>query len=223
MPTKYYQATEIDGVARERVPRVDELPQFREVQARYDNIYKGLELGGSPPEVSGESPLSYNIRLLDGVRGVLQPLLKSKHREEPDWAGENFAGLASTSMLAFRTAEDQVIADATSIVADPNQGSFRHPGALRKVEVTDESNRKALEFRGDPLSWMSQFMPTPAVVTQFTKGADYGYAPIIPQRRQVELPSLTVDDCRRLLGDALRAEKDAKMAASINSRFPKAA
>jgi hypothetical protein len=216
-------AAQIGGKPRERVPTVAELPTFRDVQLRYDDVYRGMELGGAPVEVSGESPLSYNIRLLHGVREVLSPLLKQKHREEPSWCEEDFPQLASSSMLAFRTAEDRVLQDATAIVADATQGSFRHPGALRKVEVVDEAGRKATEFRGDPLSWMSTFMPTPSVVTMFTQGVDRGYAPILPQRGQVELPSLTVDDARRLLGDALRQERDLKMAASMNARFPRAA
>jgi hypothetical protein len=216
-------AAQIGGHPRERVPTVHELPSYRDAQQDYDEIYRGLELGGAPPEVSGESPLSYRIRLLDGVRDVLSPLLKQKHREEPSWCDEDFPKLAVASLTAFRTAEEQLRQDATAIVGSAIQGSFRYPGSLRQIEVVDEAGRKALEFRGDPLSWMTQFMPPPSVVTQFTRGHQYGCAPITPQRGQVELPSLSVDDARRLLGDALKQERDLQMSARMNKRFPRAA
>jgi hypothetical protein len=54
---------------------------------------------------------------------------------------------------------------------------------MRQVETMDETNRHWIEYRGDPRSWMNQFMHPPQNVVQCTQGNLRGCAPIMPGRR----------------------------------------
>jgi hypothetical protein len=105
---------------------------------------------------------------------------------------------------------------------DPSQGSFRAPGALREVQTKDESGRWGTNYHGSPLARMQSFMQPCISVTQFTRGHP-GCAPIEPTMRSMILPSLTVDEAKRLLSAALKEEQDMKRAADINRRFPRQA
>ena len=42
----------------------------------------------------------------------------------------------------------EIVADARRVCDDVTVGSFKHPGALRRVETTDASGRRCIEWRG---------------------------------------------------------------------------
>jgi hypothetical protein len=58
----YVTAAQIYGRPTERIPTIEELPTYREIQSRCDSVYKGMELGGAPVEVGGESPLQRDLQ-----------------------------------------------------------------------------------------------------------------------------------------------------------------
>jgi hypothetical protein len=214
-------ARQMLGTPSEHIPTPEELPQYREIQARWDDVYRDMELGGAPPEASGETPLGYNLRLVDGVKSVLMPFLKQRRREGADWVDESLARLASTSRVAFAEAEAQALADSKAICADPTVGSFKTPGSLRRVDTVDETGRRTIEWRGDIRTTLAPFVPpSVACVTQVTTGAP-SYVPIHPQRGAVEIGLPSVDECRQLMRDALQRERDAKVANEFNRRFPR--
>jgi hypothetical protein len=204
-------AREVIG-STERAPTTAELAELSDIQSRFDPLFASIEVGAAPQPLPTEKPLAYRIRLLDHMKGF-----------SPDRKNEALGRLAAASIPAFDEAERDILRDTQRVIDDPTQGSFRRPGQLREVKVKDESGRDVIEYRGHPLSWLSAFLPAPTVVVGFTRGHQYGCAPIEPPRRSATLPTLTVDDARQLLGDALRQEQEQRRAADINRRFPRQA
>jgi hypothetical protein len=205
-------ARDVIGSAEQRAPTTDDLAALSGIQTRYDPLFRGIEVGGAPQPLADERPVAYKLRLLDHLKMF-----------SPGRKDEALGRLAAASVTAFAEAEADILRDVQARISDRSQGSFRRPGELRAVHVKDETGREALEFYGSPLAWMSALMPPPTVVVGFTKGHSYGRAPITPQRGSVTLPTVTVDDARRLLGDALREEQEMRRAVDINHRFPRQA
>jgi hypothetical protein len=140
-------------------PSNDELRQLVAHQERYDSLYAALECGGSPPPLKGEGPVSYRCRLLEG----LQPF--SKHKSV------NINRLARVDSDAFSLFEREIMSDAERVASDRSVGSFTNRGELREVRVKDPiSKRETIEYRGSPLSWMSQFMLPGQCVTAVLDG-----------------------------------------------------
>ena len=131
-----------------RAPTNSEMRDLVAVQVQYDDLYRGIECGGSPPPLKGESKTTYAARLVAG----LQPF-SEQHRKIDV---HNLARLDST---AFEAVSDAICRDVQKVIDDPTVPSFRHgPDVLREVKVRDSSGREASEFRGRPLVWLSHFM-----------------------------------------------------------------
>jgi hypothetical protein len=143
-----------------RGPTNSELRQLVGHQERYDSLYAALEMGGSPPPLKGEGPVSYRCRLLEG----LQPF-DDKHLQV------NVHKLARLDDHAFSFMEREIMDAAQRVADNRSQGSFTTRGALREVRVKDPvSKREVIEYRGSPLTWMSQFMLPGQAVTAILDG-----------------------------------------------------
>lgn len=137
----------LDDTNGGRVPTEAETRAMVEHQGRFDDVYRGLELGGAPPpRGQGESPSTYRRRLVEGLL-----------RYSKDWStGTRIYALPESTIPIVEAA---VIADAQKLVADRTVGSFRHPNQMRTRKVPDQSGREWTEYHGPtPLAWMSQFM-----------------------------------------------------------------
>jgi hypothetical protein len=176
MPTNFKSAMVEDLVsARNRLSQVenrlndtqgrpltlDEQQQLTNVQVTYDDLYRGIECGGSPPPLNGETPKSYESRLV----GQLQTFTSGKLRDL------DMARLARGDMVAFNSIAGEIRRDVQRVIDDPLQGSFKSSGpSLREVKVADRSGRIWSEFRGSPSVWMNQFKLQPRCVLGFYEG-----------------------------------------------------
>ncbi len=123
----------------------DDLYELGSIQARYDNVFKGLEMPGAPGPLTGESPRTYRARLFT----ELKPLSQKWKDFDPynRHLSENVIGAA----------EEGILADVRRVVANPAQGSFRNPGRLRAVTTVGDGGHRVVEYFGDPGEWMKDF------------------------------------------------------------------
>ena len=67
-------------------------------------------------------------------------------RHSPKWRGVDISAAARANALKPIGAE--IRAEATRVCDDRTQGSFEHPGALRRVEKVDAAGQKITEWAG---------------------------------------------------------------------------
>src|SRR5262249_24936596 len=102
-----------------------------------------------PQPSATDRPINYQVKLL-------QPL----QRFSPDWRRADVAEIVRHGNQRSLTGIDRaIIGDALRVATDKTVGSFRLPGALRAIRRVDQSGNVSTAFHGDPLSWMTQFMP----------------------------------------------------------------
>src|SRR5437762_10682026 len=99
-----------------RPPGNDELRDLTDIQVKFDDHYRGIECGGSPPPLRGESPSSYRTRLLSG----LQPF-SEKH------AKLDVARIGRLDSAALTAIEGEILKDVQRVIDDPTQPSFKNP------------------------------------------------------------------------------------------------
>ena len=97
-------------------------------------------------------------------------LLSALARHSPKWRGVDIQAAARANALAPIGAE--IRADATRVCDDVTQGSFRNPGALRRVERVDAGGQRTIEWHG-PNAFVEMFMP-PVATTKVAFGDGRG-------------------------------------------------
>jgi len=134
----------------------DEEVAFADAQARADDVYAALG-ERAPRPLTGERLMNYRLRLAK----ALQP-----HSEV--WKDTDLPAIArADAKSAFPNAERLIYADAMEAARRP---SAVPGGTLRQVTRTDRTTGRVMhEFVGEPLVWMSQFMPPAAGVTRLGK------------------------------------------------------
>lgn len=148
------QAAELSDLKRKVADRPDdEEAAFADAQSAADEVYQALGKR-APRPMAGERLLSYRIRMAR----ELQP-----HSEM--WKDSDLPAIARADAKgAFPNAERLIYADAMTHARLP---SSIPEGTLRQVTRRDRTTGRLMhEFVGDPLSWMSQFMPPAAGATR---------------------------------------------------------
>lgn len=141
---------EMRGTMNDR-PDAEEA-HFADAQARADTVYMALG-DHAPRAMRGETLIGYRARLARGIQ---------KHSGA--WKDEDLAKLARHSPSAFEAAEMAVYADAQTASRQPL--ALEGGSALRKIIRHREGGGEIYEWAGDPLSWMSDFMPGQTFATR---------------------------------------------------------
>jgi hypothetical protein len=134
--------------------------EMREAQAKYDPLFRSLEMIGAPGPLQHEDTTGYKVRLLSAIQQY-----SDRHKHV------NLRRISRLDSDAFSLFESEICAAAQKCADDRAQGSFSQRGELREVLVKDQSGRDMREFRGSPLRWMSQFMGQPQCVSAFVDPA----------------------------------------------------
>lgn len=132
----------------------EEKAALADAQARCDRVATCCG-ERSPPPMMGETPDDYRRRLL-------RPFLRYS---------KEFKGLDLNTVKgpAFDGIEARVYADAVTASANPEVP----PGRLLERHLTDpHSGRKMIEFYGEPIAWMQNYMMPSRKVTKFFTDQD---------------------------------------------------
>ncbi len=124
-----------------------------ETQARYDDAYRAVGTDGAPPPLRDESESTYRTRLASG----LQPFSRA-------FRDTDLYRLPAAELAPIEAA---ILADAGAAAADRTRGAWGAPGRLREVRA----DGGAIEFHGDPRTWMGQFCGPGRAVRVFKGGA----------------------------------------------------
>lgn len=111
--------------------------------ARADSVY---QMAGkkAPYAMDGETPIAYRRRLVRGLQSQ-SPAYKDVRLDT-----------ASADPALFSIIENGIYADAEKNARAPDDVPLM---TLRPIVRTDAAGRRITEFTGDPLAWMSRFMP----------------------------------------------------------------
>lgn len=142
-------------------PSLSDLRRIADLQREHAQLFQNLEL--PLPEQRGDDDAQrYEARLLTALA-----------RHSPTWRGVDIQAAARANALTPIGAE--IRADAQAIADDGTVGSFKTPGALRRIEKTDASGRKITEWAG-PLWFGQQFMlPFHQAIVAFGDGRGRWY------------------------------------------------
>lgn len=133
----------------------DDEATFADAQARADDVYMALG-GHAPRAMRGEDLLAYRARLARGLQ-----------THSRSWKEEDLPKLVRQSPTAFTAAESAIYADAAAAARDPS--AVTGGEGLRKIIRRREGGGEMYEWAGDPLSWMSDFMPAAQYATRLGK------------------------------------------------------
>jgi len=138
------QGRELAALDREqgRAPSLRDLRAINDLANEHRLLFQNLELTLPTPRAD-DSPRGYEVRVLSELK-----------RHSPKWRHVDLYPAAG----AVKAFGPEIRAAAQAVCDDVTVGSFRHPGALRKVEVTDASGRRCIEWRG-PRAFVDMFMP----------------------------------------------------------------
>lgn len=137
-------AHRFDSLARRLEDRTDEDEvRFAEVRARADSVFEAMG-DHAPRPMRGENLTGYRIRLAR----KLQP-------NSETWKGSDVAAIARSDATAFATIEGAIYADALAMAQLPTQVPA---GTLREVHKEGPYGSRMIEFVGEPLTWMQNFM-----------------------------------------------------------------
>lgn len=122
---------------------------MEDLRAQHRQLFTDLEMSVPEPRAD-ESWHGYRCRLLR----KLQP------------SSRQFADTPLRELIGagFEPIAQQIVRDAARLARNPTIGSIRNPGALRRITRADQAGNEIIEWRGNPLSWMTQFM-SPVVTT----------------------------------------------------------
>jgi hypothetical protein len=136
------QGRELAALDREqgKVPSLSDLRQINALREQHGQLMKNLELDLPTPRPD-DNARRYRVRILDELK-----------RHSPKWRGVDISLIRSDAVVA------EIVGDAKRVCDDVTVGSFRHPDRLRRVEVTDASGRRCIEWRG-PRAFVDMFMP----------------------------------------------------------------
>jgi hypothetical protein len=125
------------------------LPRLREANETRDSfaeLFRDLELTQPPARTDGNATAERLAHVEQLQRFGAEA-----------WRRVDLLRLASSDSHAFDNAETEIVREAKCVAADPRQGSFRRPGALRPTIRTDNAGHKVTTWHGDPNAWMNRF------------------------------------------------------------------
>jgi hypothetical protein len=136
-------------------PTLEQQRAMQLLAREHRQLFADLELNLPQPGAQ-DRPRDYRVELLRRLQKF------SRHFGETDLRRVAAAG-------GLSGIDKQIVADAHRMASDKTIGSFRRQGALREIRRTDQSGQVTeVSFAGDPLSWMSAFMPaTKTMVENF--------------------------------------------------------
>jgi hypothetical protein len=135
----------IDRLGLKPPPSIPRLRQANDVRSEFSELFQDLELPQPQPRADGNPT------------GERLDHLRQLQRHCPRWAKADLGRLAQADARGFENAANDIVRDAKAVAADPHQGSFRRPGALRPIVRTDASGHKTTQWCGNPDSWMNRF------------------------------------------------------------------
>lgn len=149
---------ELDELKRKVAERpVADADAMADAQAKADSVYSALGERAAAP-MMGETVIGYRIRMARGLQ---------KHSQA--WKTTDLAKMARHDAEAFGNMEAAVYADAIAAARDP--AVLGGEGELRqRVRVDSITGQRMIEWYGNPLAWMSRFMPADQFCTRL--GAD---------------------------------------------------
>ena len=139
-----------------RPPSSREMMDMRNLANQVSPLFEALEMGSAPGPMPTERPESYRARVFEKLQGFC---------ENKTLRGVNLHRMSRTDDVGFAHLAREIAKDAQRTADDPNQGSFSDPHKLRAVKETDQSGRTWTIFKGNPMTWMSQFMLPQQCVT----------------------------------------------------------
>jgi len=149
----------------------DDLRDLRQLQERYDDPYRKLGLGGSPPPIANESPRTYNRRCLGGMIGEVAAVSKrvayhqrrdltKDEAELVSLARSDLYGLSANAITNFR---QQAVEAIGRLAADKSVGDFADPSRPRVVEKRGAGGHIERETFGDSAHFMEPFRQSPSL------------------------------------------------------------
>ncbi len=131
-----YQANALRDLDRHqgKPPSLSDLRAINEMRQQHELLFKNLEMQ-VPQPMPADTPAHYEARLLNELK-----------RHSPKWRSTDMGQLARANALGAVGAE--VRADAQRVCDDITIGSFRSPGALRRIEKVDAAGQKIVEWHG---------------------------------------------------------------------------
>jgi hypothetical protein len=130
------QASELAYLDRKqgRPPSLADLRAIASLKQQNEQLFANLELQ-LPEQRADDSPVNYEARLLDQLK-----------RHSPKWRSTDMLAMARANALGAVRAE--IRADAQRVCDDVTVGSFKNPGALRRIEKVDAAGQKITEWAG---------------------------------------------------------------------------
>jgi len=140
------QGRELAALDRQqgRAPSLADLRAINDLANEHRLLFQNLELR-LPEQRPDDTPNRYRTRLLDRLKQF-----------SPRWRSTDIFAVARADALS--PVGTEILADAKRVCDDVTVDSFKHPGQPRRVEVTDASGRRCIEWRG-PHAFVDMFMP----------------------------------------------------------------
>jgi hypothetical protein len=138
-------------------PNIERLREATDVRAQYAELFRDLELTPPAPRTDGNAVGERLAHL-----AALQPRFAPT-----EWRRVDLYRTAQAETRMLDLAEREIAGAARDRARDKTYGSLHRPGALRPIHRTDAQGRRSTEWRGDPFSWMSMFMPATYDLLEF--------------------------------------------------------
>ena len=150
------QSEELEELKRKVAERpTADSDAMADAQAKADSVYSSLG-ERAPAPMLGESVMGYRIRLTRGLQ---------KHASTDARKKADVAKMARHDSDLFAELEASIYADATSAARDPNVLGDGE-GLRQRVRIDSVTGQRMIEWYGNPLAWMSRFMPADQFCTR---------------------------------------------------------